>query len=298
MANIYNWGYSLHISVQNFSPNMATFYTPLKHPNADAESYANLIRTIKSGIFCKDYQNIVHLKGSNATCIEVIKGILNLAKIAEIGDIVTITFSGHGKSSGKTNSWLLYDGMIKDFEIYQLFKLFNPQVRIILISDCCSSHTMLDSEPHSNSLKHLDKLMDRLRKADPIMAFRLNFMLNSTKETKVLCSVTSITAVSADETPVNDYYSLNRYMEMYLEKYGSIVHNMDDLMKEIRAFAIKTFSNNPELFRFLEHGVLGDNNPFNINNPLDVAHLKRILPQLNTINSQLSRDSAKLAFHV
>jgi hypothetical protein len=65
------------------------------------------------------------------------------------GDIFFVFYSGHGGAVGDPTSqrglaetWCLYDGHFLDDELYELWRGFEPGVRIVFISDCCYSGGM------------------------------------------------------------------------------------------------------------------------------------------------------------
>jgi hypothetical protein len=67
------------------------------------------------------------------------------------GDTFIVTYSGHGsqrtdfnndESDSKDETWCLFDGEMVDDERAELWTLFNPGVRIVLISDSCHSGTV------------------------------------------------------------------------------------------------------------------------------------------------------------
>ncbi len=69
------------------------------------------------------------------------------------GDILLITFSGHGGfyetidingNFQRTETWCLYDGQLLDVELVELLSRFEKGVRILLLSDSCNSGGILD----------------------------------------------------------------------------------------------------------------------------------------------------------
>jgi metacaspase-1 len=83
-----------------------------------------------------------------ATSANVIKAISNAAQALETGDILFLTYSGHGgqvpdgngdEPDGKDETWVLYDRQLVDDELYALWSKFNAGVRIFVLSDSCHS---------------------------------------------------------------------------------------------------------------------------------------------------------------
>jgi hypothetical protein len=84
---------------------------------------------------------------------EAIKGAIeNAANELEPGDILFVSYSGHGGQVPDTNdeeetdssdeTWLAYDRQIVDDELYALWTTFKPEVRIVVLSDSCHSGTV------------------------------------------------------------------------------------------------------------------------------------------------------------
>jgi metacaspase-1 len=97
-----------------------------------------------------------------ATSKSVIAAISKAAKALVAGDTFLLTYSGHGgqvpdrngdeskKDSDEVGefpdqydeTWVLYDRQLIDDEMYQLWSLFAPKVRIVMLSDSCHSGTV------------------------------------------------------------------------------------------------------------------------------------------------------------
>ncbi|HAC64848.1 MAG TPA: peptidase C14 [Cyanothece sp. UBA12306] len=101
----------------------------------------------------------------NATVAAVRETIRKAALTLNTGDILLLTYSGHGSQVPDLNgdetdnldeTWVLYDRQMIDDELYSLFRQFKPGVRILLISDSCHSGTLarvpnFDSAASENS---------------------------------------------------------------------------------------------------------------------------------------------------
>jgi len=86
----------------------------------------------------------------------------------QAGDIFVVTYSGHGSQrqdfngdepDKKDETWCLYDGEMVDDERAELWTLFNPGVRIVVISDSCHSGTV------SRAILFQDALLNEARDA-------------------------------------------------------------------------------------------------------------------------------------
>lgn len=88
------------------------------------------------------------LTNEDATRTNVKAQIEKLAKKSKAGDIVVITYSGHGsvkpdfnsdEDDGLDETWCLFDGELIDDELKVLWTLFKAEVRVLFISDSCFS---------------------------------------------------------------------------------------------------------------------------------------------------------------
>jgi hypothetical protein len=91
------------------------------------------------------------LLNEDATSDGVITALGTSAQGLTGGDILLVTYSGHGgqvpdvngdESDGKDETWVLYDRMLVDDELYQLWAQFEKGVRIFMLSDSCHSGTV------------------------------------------------------------------------------------------------------------------------------------------------------------
>ncbi len=91
------------------------------------------------------------LTDDQATTSEVMRQLSSFARELQAGDIFLLTYSGHGgqvddvngdESDGKDETWVLYDRMLIDDELFQMFNQFAAGVRIFMLSDSCHSGTV------------------------------------------------------------------------------------------------------------------------------------------------------------
>ena len=82
------------------------------------------------------------------------------------GDTFIVTYSGHGsqrtdfnndESDSKDETWCLFDGEMVDDERAELWTLFNPGVKIVLISDSCHSGSV------ARAMRSKDALIEAAR---------------------------------------------------------------------------------------------------------------------------------------
>jgi metacaspase-1 len=105
----------------------------------------------------QDMQRIAEAEGFESTIILTQEAIAERVSTAlqeaatelDEGDILFLTYSGHGGQVPDTNSdekgdatdetWVLYDRQLVDDELYALWAAFPPGVRIFVLSDSCHS---------------------------------------------------------------------------------------------------------------------------------------------------------------
>ncbi len=141
MAN----GYSLHLGLNSVD---AAHYDgwdgPLSACEADAFSMEAICKA--AGFEART------LVTADATRDGFLREAKRLASLAASGDIITISYSGHGGQLPDRNgdekdrydeTWCLYDGQLVDDELYTLWSEFPTGTRIVLFSDSCHSGTVL-----------------------------------------------------------------------------------------------------------------------------------------------------------
>jgi hypothetical protein len=94
------------------------------------------------------YNPISLLTDGQATAANVLRSIGQAAQTLISGDILFLSYSGHGgqvpddnndEEDGQDETWVLYDRMVLDDELYMLWSQFASGVRIIVLSDSCHS---------------------------------------------------------------------------------------------------------------------------------------------------------------
>jgi metacaspase-1 len=112
----------------------------LRGCEADARAMENLARS-------KGFESTLLLNGE-ATAERVKDAIQGAARTLTSGDILLLTYSGHGgrirdlhneEADGWDETWVLYDRQLIDDELYALWAQFQPSVRILALSDSCHS---------------------------------------------------------------------------------------------------------------------------------------------------------------
>src|SRR5262245_13145561 len=91
------------------------------------------------------------LLDADATSTNVLAALGSAAKRLRAGDILVVTYSGHGGQVADTNgdeddgldeTWCLYDRQLVDDELAAMWQQFAAGVRILVLSDSCHSGTV------------------------------------------------------------------------------------------------------------------------------------------------------------
>jgi hypothetical protein len=138
-------GYAVCIGLNSVDPKHYQGWSgDLLACEADATDMADLAKAQK-------FDHVTLLLTADATRKKARAAIESAAKSAHEGDIVLLTYSGHGgqlpdrngdEPDGRDETWCLYDGEHVDDELYALFTLFRPKVRVVVLSDSCHSGTV------------------------------------------------------------------------------------------------------------------------------------------------------------
>lgn len=128
---------SIHVGVNQ--PRGRYGDRPLRHSESTAWSMAGLAS--RAG-----YESMLVLRGQAATRQAVHAALSGAAGTLEGGDTLLVTFSGHGSLEpdrdmderlGFDQSWCLHDGILLDDKLAGYWRLFEPGVRIVLVSESC-----------------------------------------------------------------------------------------------------------------------------------------------------------------
>ncbi|UPK69681.1 caspase family protein [Chitinophaga filiformis] len=154
--------YALHIGLNAVNPD--------GYEGWDGELFAceNDAAVYKAIAEKAGFQSIYSLLTKEATSQNVLQHLQKAASQLQSGDILLLTYSGHGGSIIDTNqdetnnfgemdgfdeTWCLYDRQLIDDELFDCFSRFKPGVRILIFSDSCHSGSVAKAaEPLSTTL--------------------------------------------------------------------------------------------------------------------------------------------------
>jgi metacaspase-1 len=157
-------GISLHVGLNRVDP---VHYVGWKGELVACENDARDMETIARS---QGYVTQSLLTGS-ATSTSLLGIIEKAAKELVEGDIFLLTYSGHGGQindidnqgpDGLDETWVLYDRELVDDELYAMWSLFRPGVRICFLSDSCHSG-ITTKEMFFNPGPYLPRLEARVR---------------------------------------------------------------------------------------------------------------------------------------
>ncbi len=135
-------GISIHIGLNTVDP---AHYNGWDGQLQACEFDANDMKKIAEA---KGFDSTIMLS-KQATAEAVSEAIEKASGQLATGDLLFLTYSGHGGQVPDTNSdekgdstdetWVLYDRQLVDDELYALWAKFEPGVRIFVLSDSCHS---------------------------------------------------------------------------------------------------------------------------------------------------------------
>ncbi len=137
-------GMSIHIGLNRVDPDHYEGWSgELRACEADARDMALLAEQ-------RGFEGRLLLT-EDATTANVTAALSEAAALLDRGDMLFLSYSGHGGQVSDTNSdepdrldetWVLYDRQLIDDEAYALYGSFKPGVRILVLSDSCHSGTV------------------------------------------------------------------------------------------------------------------------------------------------------------
>lgn len=137
-------GLSIHIGLNNID-------TDYYGTGNELAGCINDARDMQTLAVARGFQTTL-MTDEGATSEAVISAISGAANTLKAGDILLLTYSGHGSQvpdkngdepDGQDETWCLYDRMLIDDELNALWSQFASGVRIFVLSDSCHSGTVL-----------------------------------------------------------------------------------------------------------------------------------------------------------
>jgi hypothetical protein len=138
-------GISIHIGLNSVDVNHYGAVPPLDTCERDAKDMHKI--AVMSG-----YSSSSLFLTSGATREAVKNAIISASNELHTGDMLLLTYSGHGgvvydtnydELDGVDETWCLYNGQLLDDELRELWSYFDEGVHILVISDSCHSGTVI-----------------------------------------------------------------------------------------------------------------------------------------------------------
>jgi hypothetical protein len=137
-------GISINIGLNRVDPDHYGGPMLLEGCEFDARDMADIARAV-------GFEPPTLLLSPQATTTAVTQAIGSAARQLQAGDILLLTYSGHGsqvtdknldENDGKDETWCLFDRQLVDDELFGLWSEFQAGVRILVFSDSCHSGTV------------------------------------------------------------------------------------------------------------------------------------------------------------
>ncbi|HXI13211.1 MAG TPA: caspase family protein [Thermoanaerobaculia bacterium] len=144
-------GMSIHVGLNALDPkHYGGWSGPLRSAVADAVSMEAIADEQK-------FQTVL-LKTADATVPNFRDSMAEAARRLDAGDLLLVTYAGHGSQVPDTNgdeggngtagdgqdeTWCMFDRQLVDDELYTMYGKFTPGVRILVLSDSCHSGSVV-----------------------------------------------------------------------------------------------------------------------------------------------------------
>lgn len=262
-------GYSLHVGVNSVNPNHYGSNGRLSCCQNDALYMQSILK--QQGFQTKT------LFTEHATRKKVSQNWLELARISEKGDIIVITYSGHGnfipdlnedesKDDNRDETWCLYDAQLVDDEIYLLSSNFKEGVRVLLITDSChnkSIYKLLSNDNEPTKTFDEEKSIEIFEKNKSFYE-AIQQLLGSIENVRLKCGLVTLSACKDDEK-AKPGFPLSEFTQnlkdvwnngVFEGDYETLINKIRELTPTGRTPQI-SFEGNPD-YNFIK------TNPFNI----------------------------------
>jgi len=206
-------GLSIHIGLNHVDPNHYQGWDgALNACVADAKDMRALAKK-------RGFAGNMLLLNEQATAAAVTTALQSAAKQLSKGDILFLTYSGHGGQVRDTNgdendndrmdeTWVLFDREFVDDELYDLWAKFRNGVRILVLSDSCHSGTVVRNIPPFNGNGPKPRAMPRsigeqVEKAHAALYRSIQNNHRGTEKTKIGASVLLISGCMDNQTSMD-----------------------------------------------------------------------------------------------
>lgn len=204
-------GLSIHIGLNHVDPAQYEGWDgELNACIADAKDMQALAKK-------RGFKGNLLLLDEKATAGSVSSAIAAAAKVLRKGDVLLLTYSGHGGQVKDRNrdekdrmdeTWVLFDRELVDDEIYTLWGKFKPGVRILALSDSCHSGTVVKDFPAFLNGGPRARFMPRVvaakvEKAHESLYRKIQKQHKGSEKTKIAASVLLISGCMDNQTSMD-----------------------------------------------------------------------------------------------
>jgi hypothetical protein len=232
----------------------------------DPGQYGNWDGKLNAAEFdAKDMLNLttaLHFKPTplirqNATRAAVIAALRSAAATLKAGDLLIVTYSGHGgqvpddnhdeADDGLDETWCLYDGELVDDELYAIWTQFAAGVRILVISDSCHSGSVIKLHGKENKFyasKNLpESVAEKTYQQHKTFYDKIQKGMTASNQVPIKASIKLLSACKDDE----------------LSYDGQLNGAFTGALREVWAFG--KYNGNYETFKDLIKGKLNNQTP-------------------------------------
>lgn len=158
---------SINIGLNRVDPNHYNGWS------GQLQACENDARDMQAIATSRGYSTIL-LLNQDATSARVLEALAKAARTLKAGDMLLFTYSGHGgqvpainrdeEDDGLDETWVLYDRMLIDNELFGMWSQFAAGVHIFMLSDSCHSGTVSRDSPFANfTSKDLMPLLSKFK---------------------------------------------------------------------------------------------------------------------------------------
>lgn len=235
---------SIHIGV-NYSRDRYPGQ-PLRHSEDAAWRMAQLAN--RAG-----YLSLRILRGAEATRGAVVEALEEAARTLEAGDILFLSYSGHGSREPDPNrdegdpcdeAWCLHDGILPDDGLVELWRKFRAGVRILVVAECCfGGGGFRDADGSPVAARR------SVWRGEPVMPYVTSLPSTCIAEAPldaygISASILAIAAARDDQT-ARDGVFMDELMRVWDD--GAFTGSFCDLFDEVRQRVMARASHEPQI---------------------------------------------------
>ncbi|CAA6807836.1 MAG: Metacaspase [uncultured Sulfurovum sp.] len=236
----------------------------------------------------QNYEESIVLLNEEGTREAVTTAITNAAETLAAGDILFISYSGHGtaipdetgdEEDGKDETWCLFDGLLLDDELHALWTRFAEGVRIMVVSDSCHSGTVTKVGPGQDPKEMLlskhfpDEEAERIYIEHKSMYLKIKQEASEFLDKEVKASVKLIAGCQDVESSYVLPHDENSLLTKELNRIwdaGQFVGTTDEFFNQIKE-SVEVIAHENRIYQMPNHYTIGKTNEkFNTQKPFGI----------------------------